>query len=320
MGRLVAAGTLRPEQAAAVRRELSAGAVPAQPSSPWSARLAEVAGYLGAALTAAASLVFLGESWDDLSTGSRVTLLAAAAAVAYVAALIVLGRALGKQSVLRTPTRSARRRLASTLHTIGSAAAGFAAGVAAEAGDIEPVLTIASLVALLLLGGGYLIVRSAVTEVGLAVAVALLVSGFFDALDTDSVLPVAVALVAVGAAWAALTRAGAWLGDVLGYALAVTFALIGAQLPVLEGDLPEWGYALTVAVAAACFAGYVRVPRWPLVAGGVLAVTLVVPEMAFHWTDGALGGAGALLLTGASLLAASAAGFALHRRRAAAGG
>jgi len=86
LGRLVAAGTLRPEQAAAVRRELSAGDVPAGPSSPWSARLAEVAGYVGAALTAAASLVFLGESWDDLATGSRVALLAAAAVVAFVAA------------------------------------------------------------------------------------------------------------------------------------------------------------------------------------------------------------------------------------------
>ena len=66
-------------------------------------------------------------------------------------------------------------------------------------------------------------------------------------------------------------------------------------------------------VAAAAFAVYVVRPAWPYLALGVVAVTLVVPEALLDWTDNDLGPAGAMLVTGMTLLAASLLGFRLRR-------
>jgi hypothetical protein len=89
--------------------------------------------------------------------------------------------------------------------------------------------------------------------------------------------------------------------------------LAGAQMPVLEGDGPEWvGYLVTAVAAAAALAMYVRRLAWPYLALGVVAVTLVVPEALFHWTRGSLGSAGVLLVAGLTLLVAALLGLRLR--------
>ena len=50
----------------------------------------------------------------------------------------------------------------------------------------------------------------------------------------------------------------------------------------------ELGYALTAAVAVAGFAGYLSTRSWSVLAVGVLATTLVVPEALHDWTDGSV--------------------------------
>jgi hypothetical protein len=73
-------------------------------------------------------------------------------------------------------------------------------------------------------------------------------------------------------------------------------------------------YALTALVAAGCFAGFVVVRNWLVLATGVLAVVLVVPEALNDWTGGGIGGAALLLVAGVALLAASGLGLRLRQR------
>ena len=50
-----------------------------------------------------------------------------------------------------------------------------------------------------------------------------------------------------------------------------------------------------------------------MLAAGVVATTLVVPEALYDWTGGSLPAAGSLLIAGLTLLAASAIGLRLRR-------
>jgi len=72
-------------------------------------------------------------------------------------------------------------------------------------------------------------------------------------------------------------------------------------------------YALTAAVAAAGYAGFVLTRGWPVLVAGVIATTLVVPEALHDWTEGSVSVAGALLMAGLTLLAASAVGLRLSK-------
>jgi hypothetical protein len=54
-------------------------------------------------------------------------------------------------------------------------------------------------------------------------------------------------------------------------------------------------------------------PSWPYLAVGVIGVTLAVPEALLDWTEGSVGAAGVLLVSGATLLAASLLGLRLRR-------
>ena len=92
----------------------------------------------------------------------------------------------------------------------------------------------------------------------------------------------------------------------------VATALVGAQVPVIDGSHSWLGYLLTVLVAVIGIALYLGKVAWPYLAGAVVAVTLVVPEAVSDWTDDSLGAIGAVLVTGVTLLVASLAGYRLR--------
>jgi hypothetical protein len=121
------------------------------------------------------------------------------------------------------------------------------------------------------------------------------------------------AALLVGVGWAGLV-ALRWVAERrFGLALGVTFALLGAQIVALGGDQGKYpGYALTAAVAAACFAGYARTRDWVLLAGGVAGATLAVPEFLYEVSGGSLGASGVLLAAGVTLLAGSLAGLRIR--------
>jgi hypothetical protein len=108
------------------------------------------------------------------------------------------------------------------------------------------------------------------------------------------------------AGWARERRAG--LG------IAVTFALVGAQVAIFGTDGSHYvGHALTTLVAAGCFVAYTHVREWIVLAGGVVGATLVVPEFLYDTTHGSLGASGVMLVAGVTLLGGSVAGLRLRR-------
>src|SRR5512142_2065744 len=78
LDRLVAAGTITPAQAAAVRQEVASdGTAPgtrlARPT--WTTVLAEIGGYVGGAFVFGAAAVLVSDNWKDLSTAARLAVL-----------------------------------------------------------------------------------------------------------------------------------------------------------------------------------------------------------------------------------------------------
>lgn len=88
-----------------------------------------------------------------------------------------------------------------------------------------------------------------------------------------------------------------------------------AQQPLGGQHSAGWAYLLTTLVAAVCLAGYALLRLALLLATSVLAVTLTVAEAVADWTNGAAGGAAAVLTAGVVLLVTSALALRAHRHR-----
>jgi hypothetical protein len=309
LGRLVARGVLTAEQAAAVAAEVP-GADPADPAVPAGLlrRLAEIAGYVGGAFVVGATFLFLGQQWEVLGRPGRFAVLAAMALV-----LFGVGLALW----LRGPRDDVRRRLASTLMTGAAGAGGFAAQVvlagSSTGGEFDRSVLFGGLVALAAVVGGYLIARCAVGQLGIVAAILWVVLAALELAGAQSSRPFGVAVLVVGVAWSGLVWARRVSEPRVGLAIAVTLGLVGAQIAMFGTDSSHYlGHLLTALVAAACFAAYVQLREWVVLAGGVAGATLVVPEFLYDVTDGSLGAAGVMLVAGVTLLGASLAGLRLR--------
>jgi hypothetical protein len=199
------------------------------------------------------------------------------------------------------------------LLTAGAAAATFATYVLLTRDDKVPVA--AAVTGLIVVVAGYLLARSAVGQIGAAVAAFGVYATLLDLGDDAHAWTLGLGALALGAGWAAL----AWWRVVterrLGLAIAVGFGLLGAQLVVVD-DIDPLGYILTALVAAVCFAAYTRIREWVVLAGGVAGATLVVPEFLYDVTGGSLGASGAMLVAGVTLLAGSLAGLRIRRHTA----
>jgi hypothetical protein len=219
------------------------------------------------------------------------------------------------------PQDDLRRRLASTLLTGGAAAAAFAVYVilkpAPESYDTaagDRAVWAASLTALAMAAGGYLVVRSAVGQLGAAAAAFAVLISSLVLVDVDDAGAFGVGILSLGVLWAVLDWRRLLAERRFALAVAVTFGLVGAQIAALQDAHrgSYLGYVLTALVAAACFLAYGRVRDWVLLSGGVVGATLVVPEFLFDVTDGSLGASGVMLAAGLTLLAASLAGLRIR--------
>ena len=328
LARLVAAGTLTAAQAEAVRRELgigapdrvagaahavegTAGAAPVdRRDTPWTAILAEVGGYVGAAFVGAAAIALTGPSWDSLSTAERFLLLFVPALLVLAAAAGVAASAPGRWSPrVATPGSGARRRLVAALVVLG---AGLAAGSAAVLAPLSGTGAAAALTGLAVSAAGYAACRSALLHLAVAFTAMTSVYALWDLAD----LPWAVAgggVVALAVAWAGLALAGVLAERVLGLVVAAVLAFIGGENLVVDGSTTGevLGYAVLVGVAVAGLGGYVALRHVPLLAAGTVALAVVVPQLVLDYADGALGAAGALLVSGLSIVAASVVGLRL---------
>ncbi|BBH67535.1 hypothetical protein ACTI_42200 [Actinoplanes sp. OR16] len=288
LDRLVERGVLDDRQAGAVLAEVAAPRRENRGRPPWG----EIAGYLGASLVLGAILLFLAGQWGGLDWGSRVAVLTGLAVLLVTAGLVVG----------RRPSEDVSRRLASTLLTGAAGAAGFAVYVAFDQAFV------ASLTGLAVVSAGYLLASSAVGQLGVAVAAFLLYASLLDWREVlDGPTPLGAGVLLLGVVWAVVP----WPERRFGRAVAVVLGLSGAQLVVIDDDI--LGYALTAAVAVACFAWYARERDWVLLAGGVVGATVVTPEILYEVTGGSIGGSGAMLVAGVILIAGSVLGVRMKR-------
>jgi hypothetical protein len=129
--------------------------------------------------------------------------------------------------------------------------------------------------------------------------------------DSEAALP-GLVLAAVGAGWAALSVLRLIDERSLGIAVAGVTAFVGAEM-VISSDIKGLGYVLLAAVAVAGLAGYIASRELSALAVGGVALAVVIPQAVIDYTDGSLGAAGALLISGLSVVAASTLGMRLRK-------
>lgn len=304
---LVADSTLTAAQADAVAVRLG----PATDDDATAPRgwLAEAAGYLGGALTFAGAALLVGLSWDELSRTGQVAVLTAATLL-LLAAGVAIGGGPRRLAAMTGGPAGVRRRVVSVLFAAAAGTGALAAGVAA--GEYAGIVGGATGLALAALG--YLVLPS--LPVLLAAAALSVVTGTSVASEvSDTPVSVGLALVGVGVVWAALGLSRVLAHGTAATVLGAAIALSGAQLLLADPDAAPLAYLLTVVVAAGCLAAYAIDRSVLLLAAGVIGVTLAVSEAVADWTNGAAGGAAAVLTAGAVLLVGSGIALRLHRRR-----
>jgi hypothetical protein len=312
LGRLIAAGTLSPDQAEAVRHEVDARPAPDEPRRNLGRALAEVGGYVGAAFVFAAIAVFTGAHWDDLNKPEQVLLFAGPAL------LLVAGAVLAD----RAGTAVAHRLAAALLFLAGGLLPGVTWVLIGrdDGWAWSAVWGTAALAWALAYGYARGIVLHVPTLVAACVAAALVLDQLTSraAGPDDAPVPfwtdygVGLAIIAVALAWAVL----AWFGLLRERALGLTLA--GAAL-YAAGQEWAWavltwpGYLVLGVLAGLGLAGYLRTRITGVLIVGVVALATVVPQAVLEYTDGALGTAGGLLVAGLSIVAASILGLRLRR-------
>ena len=320
---LVSAGLVEASQRDQVADVVaSAGTAPAEGARVRS-KLGEIAGYAGAALVVAAGVVFILQEWSNLSDNERVAWIGAMALILAVAGLITSFVGTGF-AALREESGAARRRLAGTLYTGTAITAAIA--VALEVGHIRTVsdrsfdsvwMAVAAFGTVALVGlVGYVASPTIVGLLPVGVGSFALIPTVLELFNFQggSTFTVTMALLEIALAliWWGVSEIDLVSPRQFGLAIALVIGLIGAQMPVLNQDSPNLGYALTALVAVGAFIGYVARPAWAYLGAGVVSVTLVVPEALHDWTSGSIGTAGSVLLAGLALLGASQQSFKLR--------
>jgi len=324
--RLVAAGTVTEGQADAVRTELGVtgrrrvagtaptvegtdGAAPVDRSGatrpadrrPLTSVLAEVGGYVGATFVGAAAVAVAGPQWDSLALGGQVALLLAPALLMLAAAAGVAASAPGRWTARETsPAHGSRRRLVSALVLV---AAGLGAGAAALVAGDDAGPAAAALTGLLVTGAAYAACRTALLHLGVAFSAMSAVYAIVEKSD-GPIGAAGVGVAILGVLWAVAALAGVLAERVLGLVIGAGLAFLGGENLVID-DASAAGYAVMAAVALAGLGGYLALREVALLAAGAVALAVVVPQAAIDYSDGALGAAGALLVCGLSIVAAS---------------
>lgn len=303
---LVTDGTISAEQESAVRTTLAAAGGP-DTAGP-RVQVAEVVGYLGGGLMLAGATLVVGLSWDKLTDLGRVGIVAGVT-VALIAAGLAIAKGIGGLRALASAESSTRSRIVSVLFALAALTGGLAAGTATQRSEE-------------LVGGLVGLGLAALAYAALPWIAQLLAAGVLGMIGTygiveafgETAVRLGIAFVVLGAAWLAATATGIVRHRVVGFGIGAAITLIGAQQPIGWGGSEAWAYFGT-GLAALAFVIWHLVAREPiLLVAGVIGITIVVPEVVWDLTDGAVGGAAVVLIAGAVLLVTSGLGF-LRRSR-----
>ena len=280
-------------------------------------QLVEVVAYLGAALVLAAGALYVVEQWNELGYAAQVTLLAVVSTFLLVAGFVASRVPNGSPGLL-DESNDARRRLAGSLLTFGALfAAILVTYVVSHVTTVEfPEVSWPDLAGALtgvVVGAiGYRVAPTAIGMVGTIGGAVMATMTLIDGVDHNEGDAAGLALFLLGAVWLVLAERRWFHESTIARSLGVGVALVGAQVPVMEGTHPWFGYAMTLAVGVVGIWLYLSTTAWPYLAAAVLAVTLVVPEAVSEWSDGSLGAVGGVLVAGVTLLLASFAGYRIR--------
>jgi uncharacterized membrane protein len=281
-------GIITPAQAADIRGlETSAQPKPRVPL------IAEILGYLGAALVLSAALGLASQFWSELDVAVRIALL-----VAVTALLLVAGWS------IRNSSEPAFRRLASFLWLAAVGGAGFLADiVATDALDIDTGFSIPIGLAMTSLAAAlWLARRTAPQLIGLFAGIAFLTAGISDLLGGDD--PFGILLWGVGVVGLVSARLDLISPERTAFALSSTAVLIGAQWAAVEFFVDTHGWALALGLASALSMQGLSVAWRSLVllGFGSAGVLLFLPQLVDEYFGDAIGGTAALLVAGVALL------------------
>src|SRR5919106_631937 len=194
--------------------------------------IAEVLGYLGAALVLSAALALAAQLWSDLHVAVRMAVL-----LAVTALLLFAGW------TIRNSVEPAFRRLASFLWLAAVAGAGFLADVvASDALDIETGFSIAIGTAMTSLAAAlWFQWKTAPQLVGVFAGMAFLIAGISDVLGGDD--PFGILLWIVGVVALISARLDLIAPERTAYSLSSIAVLVGAQWAAFEffSDTHGWG-------------------------------------------------------------------------------
>lgn len=310
------AGLLDAAQAEAIaqhERERATGRATATVDGPdRRTRAAEAVGYAGAALAVGALGLLLAQVWDQLLPGARV-------AVAAVTAVVAAGAALA----LRRDVRPALQRLSSLLAAVAVLAAGWTGGTAAGQLTVLPprdVPVVAAAAACAVALPAYLLLRRALPQVALLVAIAVLLTSVVarGPLPVDPFWP-ALPVVALGAAWVLLGATRHLAPSTAAVPAGAALALLGWQVASF-GDLRTvaLGAGLVTALAAVGAAVLVVGATGPLLVGAV-GLLVLLPQLVVEVFGDRIGAPATLLVVGLTLVLV-AVGLGRARQELRAGG
>jgi hypothetical protein len=327
--RLVLRGTLTNDQARSVHEAYLDEVGPPRVATPerhglaargWASKLAELGGYLGAALMAAAGAVVIGQQWSDMSRVGQVTLLLGLA-LAFVAVGGAIAALSHRREAKSTQTvQSMMRRLCSTLLTLGAAAAAGGVVVAllpatwpgtdVTASEVGRALLAAAVAAAAVLLIARIVAPSALAEAALYGAVLGASGSVLLLMGADTETPPKTVFFMVGVGWAVLAT---FSHVVTVPSLAAALGLVTAFYAAIVGE-EAWSRNTFLGILVAVgIAVYLARPSWPYIAAAMLsAVALTVSVLGDRF-----GPALALLAAGFVLLAFAGAVLLVQRRRGA---
>lgn len=168
--------------------------------------------------------------------------------------------------------------------------------------------------ALAVTAAGYLACRTVLLHMATALALGWAMAQTLELVGTGEAWwhSWSLGLATGGAAWAVLAAAGALSERTLGMALGGAMVYIGGEGLTFQDSPAEAGYTVVGLLVLAALAGYLRTRVVAVLAVGVIALASIVPQMITDYTDGALGAAGALLVSGLSIVGASVLGLRLR--------
>ncbi|MGV9823145.1 DUF2157 domain-containing protein [Nocardia xishanensis] len=201
--RLVDEGVLTEAQRDAVTAAVAAEEAAARPTA--GKLLAEIAAYIGAGLLLGGLVLFLEASWGDLARASRVAILAAVAIGLALGGVALAGRA----SLFRTPTPTARTRLAAVLFALAAATLAGAVGAGIDDSGSDEAWVFAACAGLVVAVLGYVALPSVVGMLACAAFGVPVVGGVLGELFNLDEFWIGSGFFALGMVWFGLTRAGA---------------------------------------------------------------------------------------------------------------